>query len=404
MRLINKIKKMRYDVYIEIFRQKPIQENKIILWANSFKQYGCSPKYITEYILSNYPGKFDLVWVFESGGIIPDGLDKRVRIVDYFSIKYLKELHTAKFVICNMRTGHAYYWKKRPEQIYIQTWHSSLRLKKIEGDAEKHFDLDYINTCKEDSKKIDLLLSGCKFSTEIFKRAFWYNGMILECGTPRCDVFFNDTGVTKKRVYEYYDIPADDKLILYAPTFRSNKPSDFLGMDFDRLKETLGNEWVVGARIHPNVLASVVPDGAISMSKYSDMQELIVAADILITDFSSCMFDMAIAGKPCVLYAPDLEEYLEKERGLYFNIEELPFPIAKDMDELCKILVDFDCRSYQQKLNKFIRRIGSFEDGHAAKRVCEYICHYYSDIKEGCNEKKTEENCWGDCPKTTVNN
>lgn len=374
MKLINKIKKIRHDVYIEFFKHMPLQKNKIVFWANSFKQYGCSPKYITEYILDNYPGKFDLVWVFESGATIPDGLDKRVRIVYYFSVDYLKELHTAKFVICNMRTGNAYYWKKRPGQIYIQTWHSSLRLKKIEGDAAKHFSLNYIDTCKEDSKKIDVLLSGCKFSTEIFKRAFWYDGEILECGTPRCDVFFNNTYNTKKKVYEYYNISTDCKLILYAPTFRSNKPSDFLGMDFNQLKEALGKEWVVGARLHPNVLESVVPDGAISMSKYSDMQELIAAADILVTDFSSCMFDMAIAGKPCILYAPDLEEYLEKERGLYFDIKELPFSIAKDMDELCNMLLEFDYTDYHLKLDKFMSRIGSFEDGHAAERVCQFIC------------------------------
>ena len=376
MKLINRIKKFRHAILIWYYRRLPLQKNKIILWANSFKQYGCSPKYITEYILNNHPREFDLVWVFEHGAAIPEGLNGRVRIVYYFSTEYLKELHTAKFVICNMRTSAAYCWKKRAEQIYIQTWHSSLRLKKIEGDAAKHFDSSYIETCKKDSKKIDLLLSGCKFSTEIFKRAFWYDGEILESGTPRCDVLINSTDDTKKKVFEYYNIPADGKLILYAPTFRSNKPSDFLGMDFERMKEALGSEWVVGARLHPNVLASVVPDGAISMSKYPDMQELIAAADILITDYSSCMFDMAIAEKPCVLYVPDLEEYLEKERGLYFDITKLPFPIAKNMDNLCDRLNSFDSKEYQKELEEFMKTIGSFEDGHAAERVHEFICSH----------------------------
>lgn len=374
MNVINELKKIRLEIYREYYRCLPIKKNKIIFWANSFKQYGCSPKYITECLLKNYSEEFELVWVFEPGSIIPEGLDKKVKIVYFFSLEYLKELHTAKFVICNMRTGDSYYWKKRSGQIYIQTWHSSLRLKKIEGDAAEHFSKEYIDICKRDSRKIDVILSGCKFSTEIFKRAFWYDGPILETGTPRCDLFFNDTESTKKKVYQFYNIPMDKKLILYAPTFRSNKPSDFLGMDFKRLKEALGDNWIVGARLHPNVLASVVPEGAISMSKYSDMQELIGAADILITDFSSCMFDMAIAGKMCVLYAPDLEEYLEKERGLYFNIRELPFPIAKNMEELNNILTRFDYSVYQRNLNEFMSKIGSFEDGHAAERVCEFIC------------------------------
>jgi CDP-glycerol glycerophosphotransferase len=374
MKLINQIKNLRHDVYIELYRHMPIQKNKIILWANSFKQYGCNPKYITEYILQNYSEQFELVWVFESEATKPEGLEKKVRIVHYFSLEYLKELHTAKFVICNMRTGAAYHWKKRPEQIYIQTWHSSLRLKKIEGDAAEHFTQDYIEICKEDSRKIDLLLSGCRFSTDIFKRAFWYDGEIMECGTPRCDILLNNTEYTRRKVFAHYNLPEESKLILYAPTFRSNKPSDFLGMNFIRLKEVLGDNWIIGARLHPNVLVSVIPEGAVSMSKYPDMQELIAAADILITDFSSCMFDMAIAKKPCVLYAPDLEEYLEKERGLYFDIEKLPFPLAKDMDDLCRILSEFDSGIYQQNIEAFMKTIGTFEDGHATERVCEYIC------------------------------
>lgn len=378
MKVVKELKKIRLELYREYYRHLPIQKNKIIFWANSFKQYGCSPKYITEYILQWYPNKFELVWVFEPGASIPENIDKRIRIVHFFSLDYLKELHTSKFVICNMRTSSAYFWKKRQGQLYIQTWHSSLRLKKIEGDAAEHFQPQYIEECKEDSKKLDFLLSGCKFSTDIFKRAFWYNGEIIECGTPRCDMLFNNTDITKKKVYEYYNISENNKLILYAPTFRSNKPSDFLGMDFKKLQKTLGENWIVGARLHPNIVETTIPDGAISMSKYPDMQELIVASDILITDFSSCMFDMGIAGKECILYAPDLEEYLERERGMYFTIEELPFPLSKNMDDLCKKLKEFNQKEYLKKLNVFMKKIGSFEDGHASERICEFI---YQSIK-----------------------
>jgi len=351
----------------------PLQKNKIIFWSNSFRQYGCSPKYITEYILKKYPNQFDLVWFFECGASIPEDLGQKVRIVYYFSQEYLRELHTAKFIICNMRTSDAYYWRKRSDQVYIQTWHSSLRLKKIEGDAIDNLGVEYAENAAKDSQKIDLLLSGCKFSSDIFKRSFWYNGEIFESGTPRCDLLLSGVDEAKKKVFANYGIKHSQKFLLYAPTFRRNKPSDFLGMNFNRLKATLGFEWIIGARLHPNVLASVVPDEAISMSKYADMQELIAAADILITDFSSCMFDMAIAQKPCILYAPDLEEYIAKERGLYFDIRELPFPIAQNMDDLCDILKKFDIEAYQIALKHFMASIGSFEDGHASERVCQYI-------------------------------
>lgn len=371
--MIDKVKKIRHGLYRTFYSCLPIEKNKIIFWANSFKQYGCSPKYITEYVYANYPKEFDLVWVFERGVKVPKELYGKARVVYYFSLEYLKELHTAKFVVCNMRTGSAYYWKKRKEQIYIQTWHSSLRLKKIEGDAEEYLSDAYIEDCKEDSKKIDLLLSGCRFSTDIFKCSFWYDGQIMECGTPRCDILINQDSNVRNKVYGFFNIDNSKKLLVYAPTFRSNKASDFLGMDFTRLNKALGVDWTIGARLHPNVLADVIPDGAISMSSYPDMQELLVAADILITDFSSSMFDMAISGKPCILYAPDLEEYLEKERGMYFDIHELPFKIARSMDELEYLLRDFDLKKYQEDVDSFMKSIESFEDGHAAERVYNYI-------------------------------
>lgn len=374
MEIVNKLKTLRHKAYIAYFRHLPIQNNKVVMWADSQRHFGCSPKYIALCLLKKYPGQFDIVWVLDETVEVPVEIPDGIRIVKNFSMEYLKEIHTAKFVICNMRTYDGLYWHKRSNQVYIQTWHSSLRLKKIEGDAISSLGENYKNAAKRDSEKIDLLLSGCKFSTDIFKRAFWYDGEIMESGTPRCDILLSNTDEAQDKVFRHYGIQMGGKLALYAPTFRSNKPSDFLGMDFNRLKDVLGNEWVVGARLHPNVLESVVPDGAISMSKYSDMQELIAAADILITDFSSCMFDMAIAGKPCILYAPDLEEYLEKERGLYFDIKELPFSIAKDMDELCDMLLEFDYTDYSLKLDKFMSEIGSFEDGHAAERVCEFIC------------------------------
>jgi CDP-glycerol glycerophosphotransferase len=373
MDIITKVKSFRHDMYIEIFRHLPIQNNKIILWADSFRHFGCNPKYIALYLLKHYPGKFDLVWVFEEGVTIPEDIPLEIRIVRYFSIEYLKELHTAKIVICNMRAGSLYYWNKRRGQVYIQTWHSSLRLKKIEKDVVDMLNREYVACAKEDSSMIDLLISGSQFSTEIYKRAFWYHGKILESGTPRCDILLNNTVHTRKKVFSYYNLPEESKLILYAPTFRSNKPSDFLGMNFIRLKETLGNNWIIGARLHPNVLASVIPEGAVSMSNYPDMQELIAVADILITDFSSCMFDMAIAKKPCILYVPDLEEYLEKERELYFDVNTLPFPTAKSMDELCAVILNFDYETYWKVLEIFMKKIGSYEDGCASERVCEYI-------------------------------
>lgn len=376
MTFLERLKLLRLKLYIFLFRCRKLKNNKIILWVNSFKHFGDSPKYIALYLLKNYPENFDLVWVFENGREIPQDFPKEIRIVRYFSIDYLRELHTAKFIICNARTGDAYMWHKRKGQKYIQTWHSSLRLKKIEGDAP-NLPQTYIKNAKSDSKKIDLLLSGCEFSTNIFKNSFWYNGKIAKFGTPRSDILISGSKEIKKIVFAHYHLAENSKLLLYAPTFRDNKNADIFGMDFEALSNTLNriNEhWSIGYRLHPNITDNLSSKFAISMSKYSDMQELIAAADILITDYSSCMFDMATANKPCILYVPDLDSYTANERGLYFDITELPFPIAKNMDELLKIIENFDNELYQSNLSAFMNKIGSYEDGNATESVCNYIC------------------------------
>jgi len=149
---------------------------------------------------------------------------------------------------------------------------------------------------------------------------------------------------------------------------------------FARLRKALeekdGSPWVVGCRFHPNVQGGAEGEGAISMTRYPDMQELIMAADCLITDYSSCMFDMSVAGKPCFLYAPDLDEYMSRERGLYFDIRALPFPLCRNMEELEKELASFDTRRYLKAASDFLKETGSFEDGQAAARIANAIVRY----------------------------
>lgn len=375
MSLILQIKSLRHKAYQAYCRAKPIQKDKIVLWSDNFKSFGCSPKYIALYLAKQFPGKYDLVWVLEQDRPIPQGIPEGIRVVRYFSMEYLKELSTAKVVICNSRMGKAHYFRKRKGQYYIQTWHSSLRLKKIEGDAPGLSEA-YTQQAKIDSKNIDLLLSGCRFSSDIFRRAFWYDGEIYEHGTPRCDGFFGSDQAVRQKVFDFYGIPQDKKLALYAPTFRKDKKASLYGMDFAMLGQALGDDWALGCRLHPNIAADLAVDNAIGMSKYPDMQELLAACDLLITDYSSSMFDMAVAGKQCALYLPDLQQYTAGERGLYFDIQSLPFPKGENMEDFCRCLKGFD--GYQARCAAFLQEIGSFEDGNAAAAVAkriEEICH-----------------------------
>lgn len=362
MGMIQKIKGLRHKAWIGFWRKMPLKKNKVILWADDFKSFGCSPKYIALELASR--GGWDVVWALDREKQPPQV--PGIRFVPHFSMDYLKEIATAKFIICNHRTGADHFFHKRRGQIYIQTWHSSLRLKCIEGDVPD-LPASYVENAKEDSAKIDLLLSGCGFSSDIFRRAFWYDGEILEKGTPRCDGFFRDAAAVKEKVFGFYGIDKGKKLALYAPTFRKDKGYDY-GLDFGALGDSLGEDWVAGCRLHPNLNGQTLP-GAIPMSDYPDMQELLMACDLLITDYSSSMFDMAVAGKQCALYVPDLEDYMARERGLYFDIEALPFPVAKDMERLCAL----DFAGYGEKLEGFLAKIRSFEDGNGAKHVVEWM-------------------------------
>ncbi|MBQ4600624.1 MAG: CDP-glycerol glycerophosphotransferase family protein [Oscillospiraceae bacterium] len=362
MAFIQRIKALRHELWLLFWRKMPLKKNKVILWSDNFKTFGCSPKYIALELAKS--GQWDVVWVLERGKAVPEV--PGMRFVPYFSMKYLKEIATAKFIVCNHRTSAYHYFKKRKGQVYIQTWHSSLRLKMIEKDAPM-LPQSYVDTAKADSRKIDLLLSGCRFSSEIFRRAFWYDGQILEQGTPRCDGLFGDGSAVKEKVYSFYGIEPGKKLALYAPTFRDD-PGYSYGLDFDAFAKALGTDWVVGCRLHPKFDGKNL-EGAIPMSGYPDMQELLIACDRLVTDYSSSMFDMAVAGKQCCLFVPDLAAYTAGDRGLYFDIRKLPFPVAEDMQSLCRL--DFD--AYEERRLAFLAQIGSFENGHAAENVVKWM-------------------------------
>lgn len=380
--MIKIIKGFRISLLKKLYSLMPIKSNKVILWSNSFKDCGCNPKYIAEYLSENYnDNEFDVVYVLNNNVDVSNNFHKNIRIVRYFSKQYLYELLTSKVIITNHRIPEFYYFNKRKGQVYIQTWHSSTRLKKIEKDAITDLSKDYIRFAKQDSKKCDVIISGSKFSTKIFNNSFWYDGEILEFGTPRSDILFVKNQQINEKIKEYYNISNDKKLLLYAPTFRKNKLFDKYNLDYEKikliLKEKYGVEWVILIRLHPN-LSNMKYDvnekeDMYDTSKYNDIQELIVASDILITDYSSCMFDAGLIKKPCFLYTPDLEDYLQKERSLYFNMKELPFKYALTNEELIENILKFDNNEYITKCDEFSKYIGTFEDGNATKRICEYI-------------------------------
>jgi CDP-glycerol glycerophosphotransferase len=261
-------------------------------------------------------------------------------------------------------------------------WHGGIPLKQIEKDVEDRLGFSYTRKAKADSKACDLMITGSRFQANLIREKFWYDGEILESGIPRYDIFFNRKAheAIKEKVYRHYNIPIGNRLVLYAPTFRRNHSLEPYNIDWKTaipLFETMFDDKVtVLLRLHPNMLkVDTSPllnaPGVTDATRYHDMQELLCVCDLLITDYSSTMFDIAMIGKPCLLYATDVDEY---DRGYYFRFDSLPFPLAKDMSELTHVISTFNYDEYHSKVREFLEKtVEMFEDGHASERIAEWM-------------------------------
>ncbi|MGL5617131.1 MAG: CDP-glycerol glycerophosphotransferase family protein [Sarcina sp.] len=377
MSLYRKVGRKALNIIGRSFTLLPINKKKVMMFSYSGKSYSCNPKYVTESLMENYGDNIKVVWALQDKR---EKIDlKSVKIVKYGRIKYLYNLATAKVVMTNSRTDELF--KKRKNQYYIQSWHSLLRVKQIEKDAESTLSFGYINQAKNDSKKCDLLLSGSKYTTETFQRAFWYDGEILECGTPRNDLLVNLEEEKIKAIKEKNNIKNREKILLYAPTFRNGRDKSIYNLDFKRIKEVLekktGDSWVIFSKLHPNLMGEcnklVGSEEVIDKTNYDDIQELLAISDMVISDYSSLIFDYALTERPCFLHTPDLVKYLRAERKFYFNIEKLPFKISKTTEELIYNILNFDKDNYRKELLQFEKSVGELETGNASKVVADRI-------------------------------
>lgn len=360
-----------------------VKPGRVVCWAYNYKQYGCNPRYLTEYLLEHHPD-MEVVWVFRKGVDI-SSVDKRIKCVRFRTWEYLKMINSAEFLVTNSRTDPWHiYWHKRPEQKYLMLWHGGAALKRVERDVEDRLGFSYVQKAKRDSKVCDLMISGCRANTELIKRSFWYSGEILEDGIPRNDIFFNTAlhNTIRQRITKEYNLPKDGRIVLYAPTFRRSGSIEPYRIDWGdmipRLERMFGNKRVtLLLRLHPNLIGKadtsslINHPSVIDMTRYHDMQELLCISDMLITDYSSSMFDYAMLRRPCMLYATDVAQY---DRGYYYDFRELPFPLAEDSKELTKLIDSFNEEEYLARLDEFLNeRLGMMERGIAAESLTRWM-------------------------------
>ncbi|MYX21800.1 CDP-glycerol glycerophosphotransferase family protein, partial [Streptomyces sp. SID8380] len=246
------------------------------------------------------------------------------------------------------------------------------------------FNPDYHEQLRAETKNWTFLVSANRFSTPILRRSMGFDGEILETGYPRNDVLYApDLAERAKEIRESLGVPPGKRVILYAPTWRDDDAHSQgrfrfdLKLDTERARAELGHDHVLLVRRHSNTVDGVTGAGdgfVLDVSDYPDISELYLAADILVTDYSSVMFDYAHLRRPMVFFTYDLEHYRDTLRGFYFDFERnAPGPLVRTTDELVSALRDIDrvTADYSERYQLFHEEFCDLDDGHATERLVE---------------------------------
>lgn len=360
-----------------------LEEKKIVF--RGIGDYADHGKYITE-ALHRTGQPLDLVWmVSDLHAQVPDGVRK---VWTSNRRKMIYEYETAAMWISDLPLPDCII--KRKGQIYIQTKHwASVTLKRFYLDTKAFCnEPEKLKLWKRESGLIDYIITGSEFDRESCRRGFQADCEFIEAGSPRTDAMFRPKEM-RRRVADCYGIAEDKKLLLYAPTYRFDAKkgnsvhiAGKMELDFTLLREALesrfGGDWLILLRLHPSVRSACnavsFPEFVVNVSEYVDSQELASAADILISDYSSIMFEPAFVRKPVFLFATDIAEYIEREYDLLMDYRSLPFPIAESAEQLATCIREFDLKQYQCDVDAFMDAYGVREDGHAAERAAEAVC------------------------------
>ncbi|HEM3690248.1 TPA: CDP-glycerol glycerophosphotransferase family protein [Streptococcus suis] len=371
--IIDLVRRFISKTFLIMFRVFPVNDKKVVFSSYFSTKFNDSPRAIFESMRVFAPD-FQFIWLMRDDSIQIEG----ATVLKPTKLKALFHLATAKIWVDSSRKRS--WVVKRKNQYYVQTWHGGIAFKRVEADvADKLPDL-YVKSAKQDSKMADLFISGSKWQTQSYRKSYWYDGEILEKGIPRSDIFYKSNDNLKNLVYQHYQLKADTKLVLYAPTFRADESMSNYDIEFDTLLDSLskkfGGDWAVLVRLHPNVAKKQdfiqYTDRVLNGSSYQEINDLIISSEILITDYSSCMFDAMEAGKIVFMYTKDLEAYMA-DRGSEFEFDELPFAIAQSNEDLFRMLEEFDKDSYDSRVSVFTDSLGLFNSSHASEDVVNYI-------------------------------
>jgi CDP-glycerol glycerophosphotransferase len=302
--------------------------------------------------------------------------------------EYYEALARSKYIIANDDMQAPF--RKRDGQVYLQTWHGT-PLKRIGFDITNPQFISgtaYFDHLARDIAQWDLLLSPNPFSSPTMRRAFRYDGEICEYGYPGNDLLCQaGTAEAAARVRDRLGLPPGKRVVLYAPTWRDNQVYANgrryrfdMRLDLEQAWRELGEDHVFLIRGHhhtaDDVPAGMRPGFAVNVTAYPDITELYLVSDVLVTDYSSAMFDFAVTGRPILFFTYDLAEYRDSLRGFYFDFEaEAPGPLLASSAEVIDAVrgIDAVAASYRDAYQRFAARFCSLDDGKAGARTCDRL-------------------------------
>lgn len=356
---------------VRLFYYLPVKRHKIVMSHDGGGSYGDSPKILAEEILRRgLP--YEIVWLVNSND---QKVPAPIRPSMVSRIRSVYDLATAKVIVTTGKYGM--HLRKKKNQFFVYVPHGQIGAKYVERQAGNTLGEGYIKGSKWHSSVSDLFISSSKMHTKEMLTWYWYSGPVMECGLPRNDIFFHYSADDVKRIRQKVGIPDGMKVCFYAPTFRNEPGTNPYDIDVNRLLDTLqqktGETWVFMFRAHPcfiyyGKLLFKTSDRIFDETLYPDMQELLLMSDILISDYSSTMFDFNLMHRPVFLYTKDIEAY-QKMRGLKDWYFKVPFPFCHNNDELMQAVLDFNEEKYHKSCEEFDKFYGSVDDGNGSKKI-----------------------------------
>lgn len=341
-----------------------VEKNSILFVSYSGKNFNDSPKEIYDYLISHeeYKDKYKMTWAFKDVDKFEVSLGTEKIKIDTF--KYLILALKSEYWVTNVNIERGLHFKKKYTK-YVNTWHG-IPIKKIGNHVKGRNDFDFYT--------VDLFCYSGAYEKDIYKEAFRLNDDNLRMyGMPRNDRLLTDGTQVCESVRAQLKIEQDKKIILFAPTWRDD-PNDLVLMDFKKWEEKLSDRYVLLVKMHG--LSDQVDLNSTQfvrdVSDFEDTTSLLLATDLLISDYSSIMFDYALLGRPILVYAPDLEKYT-LERGTYFNIDEVNLSTFKDQEVLMDYISELDATQESVNAVEFCDRFNQTREGNATREVVEEI-------------------------------